>query len=308
MVNYDLAIIGGGPAGLAAAAIAHTNHLKFILITPDLGGKVNYGFALRDRPPQDSVWSADLVHEFEKTMESLPDNHLKEQVSRLVREENGDFRITVTAAQGVEHTIRSETVMICSGSKQQRLFIPGEKEYWGRGVSFSALSHTAFFDGKDVAIVGYGERMLVATLKLAAICRKVYVIPTMALDAKDQRSTLVLQHPAVELMEGWGAQEVIGDEFVTGLRIGKGYEQRTLAVEGVFVQLGLLPNTDFMGDLVTVDPESGCIPINQRCETEVPGLFAAGDVTNIFAEQVPVAVGEGIKAAISAWEYVVLNG
>ncbi|MFN8443896.1 MAG: FAD-dependent oxidoreductase [Caldilineaceae bacterium] len=307
MVNYDLAIIGGGPGGLAAAAIAHTNHIKFILITPDLGGKVNYGFALRDRPPQDSVWSADLVHEFEKTMEALPDHHLKEQVSQVIREENKDFRITISGAQGVEHTIRSKTVIICSGAKQQRLFIPGEKEYWGRGVSFSALSHTAFFDGKDVAIIGYGERMLVATLKLASIGRKVYVIPTMAFDDQDRRSDLIRQHPAVEILEGWGVQEVVGDEFVTGLMIGKGYEQRMLAVEGVFVQLGLLPNTDFLGNLVTVDPETGCIPIDQRCATEVPGLYAAGDVTNIFAEQVPVAVGEGIKAAISAWEYIVTN-
>ena len=102
-------------------------------------------------------------------------------------------------------------------------------------------------------------------------------------------------------------QEVVGDEFVTGLMIGKGYEQQMLAVEGVFVQLGLLPNTDFLGNLVTVEPETGCIPIDQRCATEVPGLYAAGDVTNIFAEQVPVAVGEGIKAAISAWEYIVTN-
>lgn len=307
MVNYDLAILGGGPAGLAAAAIAQTNHIKFILITPDLGGKVNYGFALRDRPPQDSVWSADLVHEFEKQMEALPEHHLKEQVSQVIREENGDFRITISGAQGVEHTLRSKTLIICSGAKQQRLFIPGEKEYWGRGVSFSALSHTAFFEGKDVAIIGYGERMLVATLKLASIGRKVYVIPTMALDAQDRRSDLIRQHPAVEILEGWGVQEVVGDEFVTGLMIGKGYEQRMLEVEGVFVQLGLLPNTDFLGNLITVDPESGCIPINQRCATEIPGLYAAGDVTNIFAEQVPVAVGEGIKAAISAWEYIVTN-
>lgn len=305
MSNYDLAIIGGGPAGLAAATIAYNNHMKFVLITPDLGGKVNYGFALRDRPAQDSVWGADLVHQFEKKMESLPDYHIKQEVSQVVREENGLFRITLMGAQGIEHTIRSRTLIICTGAKQQRLFISGEKEYWGRGVSFSAISHTPFFEAKTAAIVGYGERMLVAVLELASIAKKVYVLPTMALNAEDQRVVLIRQHPVVEILDGWGVQEVVGDEFVTGIMIGKGYEQQLLEVDGMFVQLGLLPNTDFLRNVVSLDPETGCIPINQRCETDVPGLFAAGDVTDIFAEQVPVAIGEGIKAAISAWEYVV---
>lgn len=305
MSNYDLAIIGGGPAGLAAATIAHNNHMKFALITPDLGGKVNYGFFLRDRPAQDSVWGADLVHQFEKKMELLPEYHIKEEVSQVVREESGFFRVTLMGAQGVEHTIRSRTLIICTGAKQQRLFISGEKEYWGRGVSFSAISHTLFFEGKNVAIIGYGDRMLVAVLELASIAQKVYVLPTMALNAQDRRVTLIKQHSAVEILDGWGAQEILGDDFVTGVMLGKGYERRLLEVDGVFVQLGLLPNTDFLRDIVSLDPETGCIPINQRCETGVPGLFAAGDVTDIFAEQVPVAVGEGIKAAISAWEYVV---
>ena len=99
MSNYDLAVIGGGPAGLAAATIAYNNHMKFALITPDLGGKVNYGFALRDRPAQDSVWGADLVHQFEKTMESLPTHHIKEEVSQIVREDDGIFRITLIGAE-----------------------------------------------------------------------------------------------------------------------------------------------------------------------------------------------------------------
>ncbi len=308
MSNYDLAVIGGGPAGLAAATIAYNNHMKFALITPDLGGKVNYGFALRDRPAQDSVWGADLVHQFERTMESLPTHHIKEEVSQIVREDDGNFRITLIGAQSVERTIRSRTVIICTGAKQQRLFIAGEKEYWGRGVSFSAISHTLYFEGKTPVIVGYGERMLVAALQLASVAKKLYVIPTMALNSNDLRVSIIRQNPAIEILDGWGIQEVVGDEFVTGVMLGKGYEQRLLEVDGVFVQLGLLPNTDFLRNVIELDPESGCIPINQRCETSVPGFFAAGDVTNIFAEQVPVAIGEGIKAAVSAWEYVVTNG
>lgn len=305
MANYDLAIIGGGPAGLAAATIARNNHMKFVLITPDLGGKVNYGFALRDRPARDSVWGAELVHQFEKEMEATPEFHIKEEVCQIVREEKGDFRLTVRAAQGIEHTIRSRALIICTGAKQQRLFIGGEKEFWGRGVSYSAISHTLFFADKTAAIVGFGERMLVAALQLASVANKVYVIPTMALNLQDRRSILIKEHPAVEILEGWGAQEITGDDFVTELHVGKGYERKALKVDGVFVELGLLPNSELLHNVVALDPETGCIPVNQRCETSVPGLFAAGDVTDIFAEQVPVAIGEGIKAAISAWEYIV---
>ena len=98
-----------------------------------------------------------------------------------------------------------------------------------------------------------------------------------------------------------------GNEFVTGATVVSGYEKQVLEVEGIFIELGLLPNKEFLRGVVEFDPETGRIPVNHRCETGVAGLFAAGDVTDIFAEQVPVAVGEGIKAAISAWEYLALH-
>ncbi len=312
MSQYDLAIVGGGPAGLAAAVMAYNSNLKFVLITPDLGGKVNYGFSLRNRPHTTAVWGADLVHQFEEQIQQLsaanmPNPHIKEQLSEIVREEAGEFRLTWRAAQGMEHTIRSRTVLICTGATQQRLYVPGEKEYWGRGLSYSAVSHAHLFAGKAVALIGYGQRMMVAALQLAEIASKLYVIPTMTLSPTDLRSTRIQKHPNIEIIEGWHVEQVSGDDFVTGVELVKGYERRTLPVEGLFIQLGLLPNTDFVRDLVALDEETGCIPINQFCETSTPGLFAAGDVTTIFSEQVPVAIGEGIKATISAWEYLVTD-
>lgn len=312
MSQYDLAIVGGGPAGLAAAVMAQKSNLKFALITPDLGGKVNYGFTLRDRVQNGAVWGAEMVHDFAEQIERLPASgmpnpHIKKPLSEIVREEDGSFRLTLQAEQGIEHTIRSRAVLICTGATQQRLYVPGEKEYWGRGLSYSAISHARFFAGKAVAIVGYGQRMMVAALQLADIASKLYVLPTITLDPADLRTVRLQKHANVEIIEGWHVQEVVGDEFVTGLMLVKGYEKRTLPVEGVFIQLGLIPNTDFVRNLVTLDEETGCIPVNQFCESSTPGLFAAGDVTTIFSEQVPVAIGEGIKAAISAWEYLVTD-
>jgi len=307
MAHYDLVIIGGGPAGLAAAAYAFDAELNVALVAPDLGGKVNYGFALRDRPHIDTVWGAELVRQFETIMHSHPEHHIQERLTRVVREETGLFRLTLVGTQDIERTIRARTVIVATGAQPQQLFIPGEKEYWGLGVSFSAISHASFFHDKDVVVVGRGERALVATLQLASLARMVHFLPTMALNTMDARVVEIQDRPNVELMEGWELIQILGDKYVTQAVVVKEYKQRTLDVEGIFIQLGLLPNKEFLRGVVEFDPETGRIPVNQRCETGVPGLFAAGAVTDIYAEQVPVAVGEGIKAALSAWEYLVTH-
>lgn len=307
MSNCDLAIIGAGPAGLAAANYAINAHLNAVLIAPDLGGKVNYGFALRNQPAMDSVWGAELVHQFAEYMAAHEDRHLRERISNVVREESGLFRLTLIGAEDVEHSVRARSIIVATGAQPQQLHIPGEKEYWGRGLSYSAVSHASFFEDRDVVVVGRGSRAVVAALELATLARQVYFVPTLSLDAADLRTAQVRNHPRITVLDGWELIQVSGDEFVTGATVVSGYEKQVLDVEGIFIELGLLPNKEFLRGVVEFDPETGRIPVNNRCETGVAGLFAAGDVTDIFAEQVPVAVGEGIKAAISAWEYLALH-
>jgi thioredoxin reductase len=182
--------------------------------------------------------------------------------------------------------------------------VAGEKEFQGRGVSFSAISHAQFFRGRDVAVVG-GERGLAAVLKLAPLAKRVYYILAQKNELRGlHRSETVLRNANVQLFYDGEVQGVIGDEFVTGLDlVGVNGATRTLPVEGVFIEFGLLPNVELVRDLVAL-ADDGHILLNQHCETSVPGLFAAGDVTNVQAEQVPVAIGEGVKAALSAWSYL----
>ncbi|OUC08414.1 hypothetical protein RY27_09130, partial [Litorilinea aerophila] len=188
----------------------------------------------------------------------------------------------------------------------KRLYVAGEREFWGRGVSFSAISHAPLFKDRNVAVVGSGDRALIATLELAALARQVYLIVAQPQElAELPLAAKVMARPNVSLFRDWEVQEVVGDEFVTGISlVGSNGETRQVAVEGVFVQFPLLPNNELVRGLVTLD-EDGHIYVNHRCETNVPGLFAAGDVTNIHAEQVLVAIGEGAKAGLSAWEYLV---
>jgi thioredoxin reductase len=221
-----------------------------------------------------------------------------------IAQRNSGFQLTLNDTS----LISARTLILCTGARPQRLYVQGEKEFHGRGVSFSAISHVQFFRGRTVAVVG-GERALAAVLKLAAIANRVYYVIAQKKEMRGSHlSETILRNPKVQLFYDWEVQGIAGDDFVTGIDlVGVNGATRTLAVEGVFIEFGLLPNNELARDLVALD-EEGHIIVNQRSQTNVPGLFAAGDVTNVYAEQVPVAIGEGAKAALSAWSYLATNG
>lgn len=305
MTGYDVVIIGGGPAGLVAAGYCLHAQLNAVIMTPELGGKVNYPFALRDLKPENVVWGAQLVAQFEQMLaeaKGLP--HLMDQAASLQREADGSFVIRTREGE----TIRARTVILATGAAPQRLYVEGEREYWGRGVSFSAISHAPYFSDRAVAVVGGGRRTLVAALELAQIARQVYLIAARPQSmAELPEAALVQGLSNVTAFSNWEVQAIVGDEYVQAIQlVGVNGETRQLSVDGVFVQLALLPNSELVRNVAELDA-GGHVIVNHRCETSVPGLFAAGDVTNIQSEQVLVAIGEGAKAALSAWEYLVTH-
>ncbi len=301
--TYDIVIAGGGPAGLVAARYSLHANLTTAIVTSELGGKVNYPFEIRGMEPIDSIWGAQLVHQFETVVaESQTVTHVRDQVTQISRLPDQRFRHQL-AANG---ELYSRAVVVATGASAQRLYVPGEKEYWGRGVSFSAISHAPFFKDRAVAVVGGSLRTLIAALELAQLARHVYLILAQPQVMETYPVAQVLrQQRNVTVFSQWEVQQIYGDDFVTGISlVGANGETRQLAVEGVFIQFGLLPNNELVEGLVEVD-EYGHIVIDENCETGVPGLFAAGDVTNIESEQVLISVGEGAKAALGAWRYLV---
>ena len=302
MSQFDVAIVGGGPSGLVAARYCLHAKLNAAILARDLGGKVNYPFALRNLEPENTVWGAQIVAQFEQVIgetQALP--RFPQQTIQIERLDDAGFELTL--ADGERVTAR--TVIIATGADPQRLYVEGEMRYWGHGVSFSAISHAPYFAGRDVAVVGNGRRALVATLELAPMARRIYLIAARPQAMSEMpEAAQVSALPNVTSFTNWEVQEVLGDEFVTGIGlVGTNGETRQLTVDGVFIQFALLPNNELVRGLVELD-HYGHICINQRCETSVPGLFAAGDVTNIQSEQVLVAIGEGAKAALGAWEYL----
>lgn len=299
--RFDAVVLGGGPAGLAAAAYLLYARLNVALVSPDLGGKVSYPFALRDMPNRDTVWGANLVHELAQRVSAGLQHHIQDTAESVVRLEDGAFHLKLQNGD----TIEGSTVVVCTGVRAQRLFVDGEAEYWGKGLSFSAISHAPLFSGRNVAVIGGGERSIAALQILIPIANHIDYVEARPQPIADRaRADATLNHPRVSVFRGWEVQQVIGDEFVTALDIvGINGEVRTLSEEGIFVQFGLLPNNAAVRELVELD-HNGHIVVDENCATSTPGLFAAGDVTTVYAEQVPVSIGEGAKAGLSAWQYV----
>jgi thioredoxin reductase len=304
-MEYDIAVIGGGPAGLAAASYGLQAQLRVALIAPSLGGRVSSPFQLRGLPAVESVRGAELVQQFAAYVEAKITTMVPLGADYLTADRHGDFQVTLENGE----LLSAASVILCTGAKAKRLHVPGEDEFVGRGVSFSATSHAQFFRNRNVAVVG-GERALNDALKVAAIAKHVSYIVGPDAHSQSLRLLEAASHdPKISIYPNWKVQEIVGDHFVTGVVLAAGQgETRRLAVDGIFVELGLLPNNDLArnglgGRRVEMD-KAGRVVINHQCETSVPGLFAAGDVTNVYAEQIPVAIGEGAKAALTAWSYL----
>jgi thioredoxin reductase len=278
------------------------------MITPTLGGKVNYRFQLRGLPAVESVRGTELVQQFISYVEAKVTALIPLEAKNITLYRNDEYRsreFQVTLENS--ELLSARSLILCTGAQPQRLYVPGERELMGRGVSYSAISHAQYFRNRKVAVVG-GERAFDAVLKLAAIAGHVYYI--LARDRDLDEAPYIqqaLSNPKIHIFREWEVQAILGEEYVTQLALtGINGEVRLLDVEGVFVERGLLPNSELVRDLFELD-EAGRVVVNQRCETSVPGLFAAGDVTNVYAEQVPVAIGEGTKAALSAWSYLAMH-
>lgn len=298
MPEFDLAIVGGGPAGLTAAAYALRANLKTVLIAKTLGGKISYPFALRGQTEVDLVWGAELVRQFEEIVEDGPLEIIADEVTRIDRNAGNRFAISLPTG-----AVEARAVILNTGANARRLYVEGEKRLWGRGVSFSALSHASLFKNRDVAVVGNGRRALTALGVLSGIAGHIYFVGARHIAEEPEVAALVEEGLAT-LFYDWEVQQIVGEEYVEAIQlVAANGETRQIPVEGVFVQLELLPNNDMVRDLVQLD-EGGFVMIDNCCETSVAGLFAAGDVTNVHAEQVPVAVGEGAKAALTAWKYL----
>jgi thioredoxin reductase len=296
---YDLIVIGGGPAGLTAAIYAIRKRLNVLLISKDLGGKTNFHLDLPDQETYQVITGVDVVNKFKSELEYLK---FARHMEPVVRVEKDDGRFVVHTKGGGELPARA--VIIATGARQQLLDVPGEREYLSKGLCYSALSYAPLFIDKDTVVIGEGDLALRSAAELATVAHHVHIVGTSHEMLETPLGQKLVKAENVTVLEDYRVARVAGNGYCNKVIVQSPEgEEMALEADGTFVEKALAPNVEMVADLVERD-ELGFIKVDPYNRTSMPGVFAAGDVTNIYAEQVLVAVGEGVKAALSAYEYL----
>lgn len=296
---YDLIVVGGGPAGLTATIYAIRKRLNVLLVSKDLGGKTNWKLHLPWIEDYQVIRGLEIVNKFRSELEYLDFARHLEGVEK-VQKSNGNFLVTTSG--GAE--LPAKAVIIATGTKQMRLKVPGEKEYMMRGLCYSALSYAPLFIDRTVVVVGDGELALHSAAELATIANKVYLVSHSGDLLASPLGAKLKAAENFTILEGHEVIEVQGDDYARKLilRDPKG-QVKELTADATFIEMALIPNSQMAAGLTDLD-EEGRIKVDCANRTSVPGIFAAGDVTSGYAEQVLIAVGEGAKAALSAYDYL----
>lgn len=295
---YDLIIIGAGPAGITAAVYAARKRMSFIVITGDVGGQAAWSGDIENYTGYQFITGPDLVGKFEEHMRKYGITVRENEPAVDIVRAGGVIRVKTAKAE-----YESKAVIIASGKVSKELGVPGEKEFKNRGLTYCATCDGPLFAGKDVAVIGGGNSALDAALQLMKIAARVYIVnATSELGGDAVMREKVEASDKVTVRNDAQVTAISGDKFVTGIKIKRGDKIEDIPVGGVFVEIGLLPNSEFAR---TIEKNArGEIKINCRNETNIPGVFAAGDVTDVPEKQIVIAAGEGSKAALAAFKYI----
>jgi len=296
---YDLIVVGGGPAGLTATVYAIRKRLNVLMISKDLGGKTNYRLALPWIEDYQVIRGLEIVNKFRSELEYLKFARHMEPVERIDQDEKG---FNVYTRGGGE--LQAKAVIIASGTKQQRLEVPGEKQFIMRGLCYSALSYAPLFIDRKTVVVGEGDLALRSAAELATVANHVHLVGLTGDALNSVLGKKLASSANVTILENYTVSEVKGNGFANQVIVqNPDGQDETIEAEGTFIEMNLIPNSQMVKDFIDLD-DQGRIKVDCYARSNVPGLFAAGDVTDSYAEQVLVAVGEGAKAALSAYEYL----
>jgi len=300
--EYDVIIIGGGPAGLSAGIYTSRSRLDSLLIERVLPGGL--------------ILEAELIENFP----GFPEGISGTKLGQLINQQAAKYGLKTVIAEATDIELKEEqkvvkttesnfitkAVIIASGSERRKLGIPGEEEFTGKGVSYCATCDATFFKELPVAVVGGGNAAITEALHLAKFASKVTVIHRRA----ELRATRILQEkvfakPNIDFLWDSTVEEIKGDNLVRSIKLHqvKTREKSTLEVAGVFISVGLKPNTEYVKGILELD-EGGYIITTGKMETTTPGIFAAGDIRQNSGQQAITAAGDGATAAIYAEKFL----
>lgn len=299
-MNYDLIIIGAGPAGMTAAVYARRRELKVLMIAKSTGGQMALAHEVENWPGTQSISGFELANNMKTQAEKWGAEFISAEVLTIEKTAN-EF---IVKTDGAQYT--GEAVILAFGLTPKDLGVPGEKELIGKGVSYCATCDGPFFRNKKVAVIGDGNSALEAVEYLAKLASQVYLV----IKAKEFSGESVLVKTIktlnnVEVVCCYAASEIKGEAKVESLHLTQieSNENRELVVDGVFVEIGQAPKTSWLKGLVDLN-DRGEIIADKLTQTNVEGIFAAGDCTDVGYKQMIIAAGEGAKAALSAYKYI----
>jgi alkyl hydroperoxide reductase subunit F len=298
---YDLIIVGAGPAGLVAAVYAARKKMDTLLISGDIGGQINTTAGIENYLGYQFIEGPMLVDKFREQMDKYPVEQLiGNKVAKVARTKDG---FEVIDEKGNRFT--GKTVLLALGKKPRHLKVPGEKEYMGKGVSYCAVCDGPIFSGQRVAIVGGGNSGLEAAIDMLKIAGHVSLVTDGELTGDKVLVDKLKEFGQLKIYKGYRVEKIEGDNFVKSVTIKPVRDGKTvkLDVTGIFVEIGLEPNSEPIKDLLPLN-DAGEITISCDATTGVPGLYAAGDVTDVPAKQIIVAAGDGAKAALMAHHFL----
>lgn len=303
---FELIIIGGGPAGVAAAIYAARKKIKTAIIAEEFGGQSTISDDIQNWIGTIKLSGFDLAKQLE--------NHLRvyandieivdgERIEKVEKVGENHFKLITTEGKVYE----TERVLVTSGSHRKRLEVPGAKEFDGKGIAYCATCDAPLYDGKEVAVVGGGNAGLESVIDLEPYASKIYLLhrrDTLKADPVTQEKVKGMEK--VQIIYNADTTEIMGDKFVSGLRYkdNKTGEEKELAVQGVFVEIGIIPNSEIVKDIVKLNSKGEIIVNHKTQVTSDPGIWAAGDVADVLYNQNNISAGDAIKAVLNVYDRI----
>ena len=297
---YETIIIGGGIAGIAASIYAARKRMDYLILAEELGGQMNVSGIIENYPGFKLTDQNEFLMKLQEQMEYNNVEPIYQKVTKVEKLQDGHFLVHTA-----EDAHEAETVLYAAGARARHLNVLGEEQYSNKGLTYCAICDGPLFKDKSVAVIGGGDAALEAIDFLLRIAKKIYVLTV--------NPKLIGHEYLVERVEGNEKIEVIGNsktlevlgngKFVNGLRYDQNGQQKTLDVEGIFVEIGRVPNTEPLKGLVNIEAD-GHIIIDKYAQTSIPGIFAAGDCTDLHGYQFAISSGEGVKALLNAAKYL----
>ena len=298
---YDLIIIGGGPAAMSAGIYAARKKINTLIITKNIGGQAIEAYEVENYLGVSGLMGTDLVKKFSEHLKKFVTDIKEGEIVETIEKAEQNFTVKTN-----KNAYQSKSIIIASGKSPRELDVPGAKEFAGKGIVYCATCDAPLFKNKTVAIVGAGDAGVDTAWQLTQYADKIYLINKYA-DLRGDDLTLqekVKNHSLIEIINQAEIKIIKGTRFVESLIYKQNSTEKEINVDGIFIEIGSMPNSQFAKGTLDLSEKEEIIVNPKNNSTSIPGIFAAGDVTDIKEKQIIIAAGEGAKAALNVYNYL----